>query len=133
MKSKTPLVLMEQIIMVLIFALSAVVYIKVFVYSNNVSKSVEAASHAAFKAQTMAEELKYSSGESLENWNYDNESWYIYYDENWQETKEEAEYTMKATKEYEEDGLCRVSLRVFDDGEVIFEIPVAWQEVTENE
>ena len=133
MKSKTPLVLMDQIIMVLIFALSAVVYIKVFVYSNNVSKSVEAASHAAFKAQTMAEELKYSSGESLENWNYDNDSWYIYYDENWQETKEEAEYTMKVTKEYEEDGLCRVSLRVLDDREVIFEIPVAWQEVTENE
>ena len=133
MKSKTPLVLMEQIIMVLIFALSAVVYIKVFVYSNNVSKSVEAASHAAFKAQTMAEELKHSSGESLENWNYDNDTWYIYYDENWQETSEEAEYTMKATKEYTEDGFCRVSLRVLDDGEVIFEIPVAWQEVTENE
>ena len=133
MRSKTPLVLMEQIIMVLIFALSAVVYIKVFVYSNNVSKSVEAASHAAFKAQTMAEELKFSSGESLERWHFDNDSWYIYYDENWQETAEESEYTMKATKEYEENGLCRVSLRVSDNKEVLFEIPVAWQEVTADE
>ncbi len=58
MRSKTPLALMEQAIMVLVFALAAALCLRVFVWSNETSKSVEARDCAAVEVQSAAEVIK---------------------------------------------------------------------------
>ena len=58
MKSKAPLVLMEQLVMVLVFALSAAVCLQVFALSGSLSRTCEARDRAAVIAQNAAEALK---------------------------------------------------------------------------
>lgn len=58
MKSKAPLVLMEQLVMVLVFALSAAVCLQVFALSGGLSRTCEARDRAVVIAQNAAETLK---------------------------------------------------------------------------
>lgn len=58
MKSKAPLVMMEQIVMVLVFALAAALCLQTFVLSGNLSKRIEAEGRAAIEAQNAAETMK---------------------------------------------------------------------------
>lgn len=57
-RSKAPLALMEQIIMILVFALTAAVCLQAFVYSDSLSKQGEKRDVAAKYAQQVAEYLK---------------------------------------------------------------------------
>lgn len=61
-RSKAPLALMEQIIMILVFALTAAVCLQAFVYSNNLSKEGERQNVAANYAQEIAEYCKTEKG-----------------------------------------------------------------------
>ena len=58
MRSKAPLVLMEQLVMVLVFALAAALCVQVFVLSDQTSRSHEARDRAVVAAQNAAENLK---------------------------------------------------------------------------
>ncbi|MBR3910238.1 MAG: hypothetical protein IKJ54_02955 [Anaerotignum sp.] len=120
MRSKTPLVLMEQLVMVLVFAMAAAICLQVFGLSDRLSKENEARAEAALLAQNTAEELKASYGEALLNWE---EADGIYYME------EEGYRVQVQTAETEISGLKKVRLQVLQEEEVLFEIPVAWQEV----
>ena len=120
MRSKTPLVLMEQLVMVLVFAMAAAICLQVFSLSDRLSKENEAKAEAALLAQNTAEELKSSYGEALLNWE---EADGIYYME-----KEGYRVQVQAA-ETEISGLRKVELQVWQEEEVLFEIPVAWQEV----
>ena len=120
MKSKTPLVLMEQLVMVLVFAMAAAICLQVFGLSDRLSKENEARAEAALLAQNTAEELKSSYGEVLLDWE---EVDGIYYME------EEGYRVQVQTAETEISGLKKVRLQVLQEEEVLFEIPVAWQEV----
>ena len=120
MRSKTPLVLMEQLVMVLVFAMAAAICLQVFGLSDRLSKENEARAEAALLAQNTAEELKSSYGEVLLDWE---EADGIYY-------MEEDGYRVQVqTAETEISGLQKVRLQVLQEEEVLFEIPVAWQEV----
>ena len=120
MRSKTPLVLMEQLVMVLVFAMAAAICLQVFSLSDRLSKENEARAEAALLAQNTAEELKSSYGEALLDWE---EADGIYY-------MEEDGYRVQVqTAEAEISGLRKVELQVLQEEEVLFEIPVAWQEV----
>jgi len=120
MRSKTPLVLMEQLVMVLVFAMAAAICLQVFSLSDGLSKENEARAEAALLAQNTAEELKSSYGEALLDWE---EADGIYY-------MEEDGYRVQVqTAEAEISGLRKVELQVLQEEEVLFEIPVAWQEV----
>lgn len=57
-RSKAPLALMEQIIMILVFALTAAVCLQAFVYSNSISQKSLAQNIAANHAQEVAEYVK---------------------------------------------------------------------------
>ena len=133
MKNKTPLILMEQLIMVLVFALAASICLRVFVYSNNISKNNETLSNAAFEAQNLAEELKATKGESFESWQEENNTFYISFDENWQQTSENSTYLVTALKENAVEGICKYTITVTENNDLLFRIPVAWQEVAEHE
>ena len=148
MKSKTPLTLMEQLVMVLVFALAAAFCLQIFVAANRISKRNEAVSQAALMAQNTAELLK-SSSEDWEQalvdnrWEKTENSWCISYDESWKpvENDRDQAYQMKILEtEASVEGLVRVRIQVTDetvkgneDDTVLFQIPVAWQEVSAHE
>ena len=63
MRSKAPLALMEQLVMVLVFALAAALCVQVFVLSGQTSRWNESRDQALVEAQNAAEILKGLSGD----------------------------------------------------------------------
>lgn len=63
MRSKTPLALMEQVIMVLVFALAAALCMRAFVLSGSISRTCEERDRALPAVQTVAETLKLCRGD----------------------------------------------------------------------
>lgn len=63
MRNKASLVLMEQLVMLLVFAIAAAVCLNIFVKSKEISNSVEQRETAALMAQNTAELLKSSGGD----------------------------------------------------------------------
>ena len=66
MKNKTPLVFMELLVMVLVFALAAALCLNCFVYADRLSRETAARDQAAFLAQNTAETLKSCRGNLAE-------------------------------------------------------------------
>ena len=140
MRSKAPLVLMEQLVMVLVFALAAALCVQVFVLSDQTSRSYEARDRAVVAAQNAAEQLKGCGGDYAAaaercggDWN--GSMWGISYDKAWQmcEDQSQAAYHVLVTPvESSRDLLGQAQVAVYTaEGDVLFSIPVAWQEVTE--
>ena len=63
MSNKSTLSLIEQVIMILVFSVAAAICLKVFVYSDSLSKNSEMTAEAYRIAQSAAEEVKNSFGE----------------------------------------------------------------------
>lgn len=121
MRSKAPLVLMEQLIMVLVFAIAAALCLRVFVSSGNLSRRYADTDMAVQVAQAEAERLKHNklviSGHLT-----------IPYDENWQPTTENAAYYLYFTCSQPTPYLAQAHISVCTaDGEELFALPVAWQ------
>lgn len=66
MRSKTPLALMEQVIMVLVFALAAALCLRAFVLADATSRACEERDRAVLAAETVAETLKLCRGDCAE-------------------------------------------------------------------
>ena len=79
MKSKAPLVMMEQIVMVLVFALAAAVCLQAFVLSEKISTMTEVKNRAAVEVQNIAEAMK--NDDTFSN-RFFTEDWQIVQDEN---------------------------------------------------
>ena len=62
MRSKSPLALMEQVIMVLVFALAAALCLQVFVLSDQMSEKNRDTDRAVLLAQNTAEMIKACGG-----------------------------------------------------------------------
>ena len=58
MKDKTPLLLIEQLIMILVFALTAALCLRGFAYADGLSEQIYQQEQAAVLAQSAAETLK---------------------------------------------------------------------------
>ena len=58
MKSKAPLVMMEQMVMILVFALAAALCLQAFVLSDSISQENQRRDQAALLCQNLAEECK---------------------------------------------------------------------------
>ena len=136
MKSKAPLSLMEQLIMLLVFALAAALCLQVFVLSAQISRRCKATDHAVTAAQNAAEALKATSGDlqhckSLLGGTVENGIWQIWYDENWTESEACAPYYMTVTElatNYPCLGSAEISTQT-ESGDVLFCMTVFWQEV----
>ena len=80
MRNKAPLALMEQLMMVLVFALAAALCLQVFIFSDRASRRKEAVNRAVLEAQNAAEELKSVRGDftraaELYGGSYDGRTW----------------------------------------------------------
>ena len=154
MRSKSPLALMEQVIMVLVFALAAALCLRVFVFSELASTRNEAVDRAVVECQNAAEFLKSTglpTGEAqaeLADWMGGTLSQgllQVCYDEAWNvlpESGDDCVYVLEVQGlPIEVEGLSKVHINaaavkdisVGGNGEPLFAIDVAWQEVSGHE
>lgn len=141
MRSKAPLVMMEQVIMVLIFALAAALCLQTFVLAGKMSDRLEAENRAVVEAQNAAETLKAGGlSKYMEEYgaNQKENSYVVLFDENWGIVREEeqAEYFITLSfEETENPYVWRANIVVaVIGGEELFSLPVAGQaEVMQNE
>ena len=114
MKSKAPLSLMEQLIMLLVFSLAAALCLQVFVLSSQMSRRCDARNQAELRIQNAAEILKASRGdlsqcEAVLGGSVRDEGWEIYYDAKWKETSSEQSVYLSDPSHYIRSsvaGLC---------------------------
>lgn len=148
MRSKAPLALIEQMIMLLVFALAAALCLQAFVKADAISMQGENRSYAVVAAQNAAEAIRHSGG-SMEHalseaadrlgGTYGENGLDLYYDEEWMETAKGGRYHLAAHGLLPEvPGLCKALVQVKEEGDVqeekiLFEIEVAWQEVEFHE
>ena len=125
MRNKTPLALLEQILMLLIFALAAVICLRAFLWSDDTSRHSARRDDALIHAQTMAETVKAYGGDfaaaaAALHGTVEDGALVI----------EEEDYTLRAEKEAPAPYLGRAEIAAEVAGEVLFTLPVAWQEVS---
>ena len=137
MRNKAPLALMEQLIMVLVFALAAALCLQVFIFSDRVSRRNEAVDRAVLEAQNAAESLKSVRGDfalaaELHGGSYDGRTWGRLYNEDWElEHGDKGAYCLLATPA-DSGAVLLGSAEVTvctAKGDVLVSLPVAWQEV----
>ena len=154
MRSKSPLALMEQVIMVLVFALAAALCLRVFAFSDLASTRNEAVDRAVLECQNAAEILKANGLSGAEaqkelvarmGGTMSQGLVQICYDEDWKVIPENTENCVYVVEMQgmptDVEGLAKAHIRaaavkdisVGGSGEDLFAIEVAWQEVTGNE
>lgn len=138
MKNKGALVLIEQAIMLLVFALAAVLCLRAFVWADTTSKEVSARDQALIQAQNAAEVLKSCTGDGetaaqLYGGEWDGQVWTVHYNEQWEQVEETDEYLLVCIPIHgAQDHLGTAIVRVFQEKDCLvrWENHVAWQEVT---
>lgn len=123
MRSRAPLSLMEQMVMLAVFAVAAAVCLRVFVQSDQLSRESEARDRAALVCQNAAEVIRRTGRPA--------EAGGRYYDENWAPASEaEGRYRLEVRAlESGQPGLCQAAVSVCErDGRTLFELNIAWQE-----
>lgn len=148
MRSKAPLALMEQTVMLLVFALASALCLQAFVKSDRISVRIAEKSSAALVSQDAAELLQHSGGDTdhalsrtgeLLGGAYIEGILRVSYDENWNPAKgETAVYRLTAQGvSVEEPGLQKVRIQVTAEGPenaaLLFEMETAWLEVSMDE
>lgn len=135
MRSRAPLALMEQTVMVLIFALAAALCLRAFALADGISRQVEATDRAVLWAESAADTLKAREGDLSRaaaelGGELDGQRWTILLDENWQETAGEPAYTLTAQPiQSGQPLLGRTQIDVAEkNGESLFSLEVCWQE-----
>lgn len=138
MRSKACLALLEQMVMVLVFALTAALCLRAFALSDRLSRESERRDRAVLLAQNTAELCKAGGGdwtllEQKLGGEVRPEGWRALCGETLQPvaTPEEAAFAVEVRPEHTEaEGLGRATVVVFAaDGTELFQLPVAWQEV----
>ncbi|SFQ36184.1 hypothetical protein SAMN02910358_01766 [Lachnospiraceae bacterium XBB1006] len=120
-RSKAPLALMEQVIMVLVFALAAAICVKAFVMARSMSIQSRTRDRAMEICQSMAEQYK------SEQLNTTPEA--VFYDGMWRVTEENSTYKLEFKADnndaYEVSGtLYMVEV---EKNKIICKLKVAWQ------
>lgn len=132
MKNKAPLSLMEQLVMLLVFALAAALCLQVFVLSDRLSRRYEAESLAVTQVQNAAEAVKASGGDlercaALLGGTVEEGSWQLRYG-----PEQECLVTVRLLP-VSVPGLGSAEVSgTGEDGEVLFRVTVAWQEETDG-
>ena len=118
MRNKTSLLLMEQLVMVLVFALTAALCLHVFVMADRISRETAQRDKAVLIAQNAAEILKATSGDA------------VYAEQILNPAAEADGYLLEI--EITDTGspyLGRAEIRVRLDDALLFALNAAWQEV----
>ena len=141
MKSKAPLAMMEQIVMVLVFALSAALCVQVFVLSDRTSRENEARDGAAVMAQNTAEQIKSVRGDfaraaELYGGGWNGQMWGASLGADWTPAAADAAvyHVLAAPSETGRPLLGGATVAVYTaDGDCLCTLTAAWQEVAEDE
>lgn len=126
MKNKTLLPLMEQLVMILVFALAATMCIQGFVLANRISANQEARAQAVIPAQNTAELLKQTAGDYEEVAQIMSGTW----DGQRLTIPAHGDAVVLVTPlETAQELLGSAQIQVVENEEILFEITTAWQEV----
>ena len=137
MRSKAPLALMEQLIMVLVFALAAALCLRAFAAADSQSRRQALRDGAAVQGQSMAEVLKSCGGDLARaaqryGGTASEEGWVCLFDGAWRQTEDPAQALcrVEATPGAGAPGLGRAQVSGWAAGEAeaLFTLSVAWQE-----
>ncbi len=141
-ESKAPLALMEQVIMVLVFALAAALCIQAFVLARTISLRLTERDHAVNISQTLAETVKVYGGSAEDvieelGGEMSGEQLVFYYNSDWEQLSREkkADYRVVFEKT-DRDHFCQYGKITVSDTEKdseIYSLRIAWQEGEENE
>lgn len=136
MKNRTSLVLMEQLVMVLVFALAASVCLRAFARADRISAEISRQDRAVYLAQNGAETLKACGGDfdeaaQLLGGAVQGNRLIVSYDENWNRTESAGAYRLEIEKNSTQTpGLGQAQVRILGTGdEALFSLELAWQEV----
>lgn len=140
-RSKVPLVLMEQLVMLLVFALAAAVCLRIFVFADHASRQVQDRDRAAELGQNTAQVLQHTGGDfsqaaallAAQHW--DDNSLMIDYDSQWALAADTMRYTLGASRVSSDlRSLGKAEVWCRDEAEdcELFRLEVAWQEVTDH-
>ena len=142
MRSKAPLALMEQLVMMLVFALAAALCLQVFVFSEQTSRRNRDVDQAVLLAQNTAEMLKacgsVEKAQEILGGEIEQMMWCSYYYEDLSPApdRESAFYHVDTLPENSGVlGLGQANIEVFryDGNKGLFSMTVAWQEVNSHE
>ena len=112
MKRKSSLLLMEQLVMVLTFALAASLCLGIFAGAHKLSRDAQLQDGAVILAQSAAELLKETCGDTAQA-----------------QKLAEDPYRLEIRKTDSVPGLGQAEIRVFAGMELLFSITTGWQEV----
>lgn len=137
MKSKAPLALMEQLVMLLVFALAAALCLQAFVLSDQMSGRCEERDRAVTAVQNAAETLKSCGGDldagvRILGGTSAGGQWQIGYDAGWKQTAvDQAAYQVLVVLKPTEEPLLGSAevLAQTVEGRQLFQLAVSWQEV----
>lgn len=138
MRSKAPLALIEQAVMLAVFALACVLCLRAFVWADLRSEGSAARDEGLLVVQNAAELIKSCRGDffaAAERYGgrWDGETWTVRYDEHWTATEENAVFVLRAWPE--ESGvpyLGRGTAALYRDTVCLAQLEVCWQEVSGN-
>ncbi len=138
MKNKSPLALIELLIMLLVFAAASALCLRAFYLSDRTSMENEVRDTAVMEVQNAAELVKHFAGDLAKcaeayGGTYTNTQWVVDFGKDLQKTSSNAAYRLTVTLSATTPNLGRatVTFSTITD-RVIFEIPTAWQtEVSE--
>ncbi len=146
MKSRAPLILMEQMVMLLVFALAAALCMQAFVKSDQMSQRSQDRDRALTQVQTVAETVRHCKGDMTQAaallelpypYDSDVDTLWVHYDENWNCVGVGVGCGMGvacslAVRPMDAGaaglGMARVEAVSMPDETVIFALDVAWQE-----
>lgn len=130
---------MEQLLMILIFALTASMCLRGFVLSDRLSKEQQNKNRAVTLVQNAAELLKNTSGDYeqalLQAGDSSPGDYCICYDRSWEITEDSADavYTLRFVPVKSEISLLETAcIQMETQKEILFSIDVGWQEVSDN-
>ena len=113
MKNRTSLLLMEQLVMVLVFALAAAVCLLIFAQARNLSREAASTDEAVILAQNAAEVLKATGG-----------------DQKTAQALAEAPYRLDILPEDSGiPGFAQAQILVYGEETLLFALRTGWQEV----
>ena len=142
MRSKAPLALMEQMVMIAVFALAAALCIQAFVHSDQASRRSEARDRAVELCQWTAEAVRASGGALADaavlaaggQPTETETGWTVDYDADWTAVTGGGAYRLTVERLATEQaglGLAQVRVTALDGtDEALFSLEVAWQEVS---
>lgn len=133
MKNKATLVLIEQAIMLPVFAFAATLCLAAFVWANKTSAEDAVINLASVQAQSAAEVLKACGGDMEEaaeifggTWN--GQSWTVCYNEQWMQDAD-GQYMLTAASEEESvEYLGAANICVYREEVCLVSLGIAWQE-----